>query len=348
MSVFELIAGRVVGRWSGALLTVCLLTAVAVGCSEGVISESAQSPAPSGAVTTTPDPAPSPAPTVAASVSQPLPAATVHRLPSGAFYLLAGPTLASLNVWQVGPGGQEQQLTANQRGYGIDAFAASRAGLILAEAAHGVDHLARWTRHGPAWLRMPGTAGSLIRGSSPDIRDNGMIGYVTPPLPSGTGRSADFAIWIRSSFTGRGTIVHRQRQALAGPVFGPHDQIAVQGWDRRQPSVIIYRDGGFHQLRTGVQAIPSLLAWGQHAPALAIAFPSHDAELLFLNGRRVPLPSGWQPLAWNPAGTKLLMQSATALGIWSAAAPGQVTRIGGITPGVHILQATWLARKVPL
>jgi hypothetical protein len=28
--------------------------------------------------------------------------------------------------------------------------------------------------------------------------------------------------------------------------------------------------------------------------------------------------------------------------------PGQVTRIGGITPGVQILQATWLARKAPL
>ena len=95
-------------------------------------------------------------------------------------------------------------------------------------------------------------------------------------------------------------------------------------------------------------AIPSLVAWGEHAPALALAFPAHAAELLFPDAHRQPLPAGWQPLAWNPAGTQLLMQSATALGIWSRSAPGQVTQTGRISPGAQILQAAWLDKKAPI
>jgi hypothetical protein len=112
--------------------------------------------------------------------------------------------------------------------------------------------------------------------------------------------------------------------------------------------VIIYQHGDSRKLRTGVPAIPSLLVWGEHAPAVAVAFPSHVAELLYPDGRRKLLPRGWQPLAWSPDGTRLLMQAGAALGVWSMNTPGQVTRIGGITPGVQILQATWLARKAPL
>jgi hypothetical protein len=342
-----------VARWGSALLTVCLLTGVAAGCSDGVEPDSAQTPAhPASSVSR----ATSPKPTATAGPSTvrgtPLPARTMHRMPAGAFYLLAGRNLASLNVWQVVPGGREQQVTGSRRGLGIDAFAASRAGLILADDAHGADSLARWTGHGSSWLREPGRRGALVRGSSPDISNGGMIGYVTPPKAYGHGRSAEFAIWIQPSFASRATLVHRQRQPLDGPVFGPDGQIAVEGWQgpagRREPSVIIYQDGALRKLRTGVPAIPSLLAWGQHAPALAVAFPSHAAELLYPDGRRVPLPPGWQPLAWNPAGTRLLMQSATALGIWSVRAPGRVVRLGPITPGVQILEATWLARKVPM
>ncbi len=109
-------------------------------------------------------------------------------------------------------------------------------------------------------------------------------------------------------------------------MFGPHGQIAIEGWTgpqaSRRPGVLIYRHGDVTTLTTGVSAIPSLLAWGHRAPALAVAFPANRAELLFPDGRRQPLPHGWQPLAWNQAGTQLLMQSATGLGIWSATAPG--------------------------
>jgi len=350
------------GRWRSALLTVCLLTAVSAGCSRTAAQDSALAPAraaspgqraASGPATSRGGPASvlPPAATGTASASEavaagrPLPAATARGLPAGVFYLLAGPTLADLNVWQIGPGGDQRRLTSSHRGYGIDGFAVSRAGLILAAG----DHLARWTRHGPSWLR---SRGALIRGSSPDIRANGMIGYVTPPARDGTGRAAQFAIWVRRCCRGRGAVVRRQTRAVTGPVFGPHGQLAVLGFacqaGRPAPALLIYRHGDSRKLRTGVPAIPSLLAWGEHAPGVAVAFPSHVAELLYPGGGRELLPRGWQPLAWNPDGTRLLMQSGAALGVWSAKTPSQVTRIGGITPGVQILQATWLARPAPL
>ena len=175
---------------------------------------------------------------------------------------------------------------------------------------------------------------------------------MTPPANPGRRTGNYFEIWTRRSFNGRGSVLLRQQHPLAGPVFGPHQQIAVEGWGgppgQRKPSVLIYRDGGVRQLPTGINAIPSLVAWGQQAPALALAYPSHPAELLFLDGHHQLLPLGWQPLAWSPDGTQLLMQSARALGIWSMSSPDRVIRIGTVTPGVQILQADWLARKAPL
>ena len=348
-----MLAGRVVGKRSGALLAVVMLTAMAAGCSGRALPASAQSPDPArstaGGLASPDPPATS---TASASASTPLPASTARQLPDGAFYLLAGRDLGSLNVWEVTPDGRERRLTRGRPGCGIDGFAASRAGIILAEAAGGVDNLARLTSHGPAWLRPHGDGGALLRGSSPDIRGNGTIGYVTPPGKSDHGARAEFAIWIRHSFTEQAGILLRQRRALDGPVFGPDGRVAVEGWvgptGKRRPGIIIYGAGPVRRLSIGVSAIPSLVAWGEHAPALALAFPAHSAELLFPGGHRQPLPAGWQPLAWNPAGTQLLMQSQTALGIWSRSAPGQVTPIGRISPGAQILEAAWLAQKAPL
>lgn len=287
------------------------------------------------------------------AATQPLPVGTRRNLPAGVFYLLAGRGLASLNLWQVTEGGRERRLTHNRRGSGIDAFDASAAGIILADGTSNGDDLARLTAQGPSLLHKTSDRLALLRGSSPDIRNDGTIGYVTPPVKPGSRTGNYFEIWTRPSFTGRGNVLIRQRHPLAGPAFGPHQQIAVEGWGgragQRKPSVLIYRDGGgVRQLPTGINAIPSLVAWGQQAPALALAYPAHAAELLFLDGHHQLLPLGWQPLAWSPDGTQLLMQSARALGIWSMSSPDQVIRIGSITPGMQILQADWLARKAPL
>lgn len=334
---------------------------MAAGCSSGVASVRAQPPAAqtsSSGSASTPSPqagasTPSPsAPSHSTPIAiAPLPAGTRRNLPAGVFYLLAGRGLASLNLWQVTTGGRERQLTRGRRGFGIDAFDASAGGIILAEGTSNGDDLARLTPRGPMLLHKTAGRLALLRGSSPDIRDDGMIGYVTPPGRQGNNTGSYFEIWTRRSFSSRGNLLVRQRHPLAGPVFGPHGQIAVEGWGgpgQTKPSVLIYRHGTVRHLLTGINAIPSLVAWGQHAPAVALAYPAHAAELLFPDGHRQLLPAGWQPLAWNPAGTGLLMQSPRALGIWSITSPGQVTRIGTVSPGVQILEADWLTSKAPL
>ena len=344
------------GRWVSAPLAACLVALAAAGCSGRAVSASVQSPARtaggSHAAPRSPNPSASAAPgTAASALPGPLSSGTTGKLPGGVYYLLAGRTLGSLNVWEVRPGHDVKQLTRNSSGHRVDALAASGAGIILADAADGTDRLARWTRHGASWLRHR-HHGPLIRGSSPDILGDGTIGYVTPPSSSGAHGDTEFSIWTQPSFTSRATIVYRQRRPLDGPVFGPHGQIAIEGWTGpqggRRPSVLIYRHGQVTKLTTGVSAIPSLIAWGRRAPALAVAFPAHRAELLFPDGTRRALPAGWQPLAWNSSGTQLLMQSSAALGVWSASAPGRVQTVGVVTPGVQILQAVWLARQAPM
>lgn len=351
LRTFVVVTGRVVGKGTSTAIAVCALTALAAGCSGRASPASAQSPVPSSPIVRTfQTPVPS-ASSPAGAGGAPLPAGTTRQLPSGTFYLLAGRDLRSLSIWEVAADGREQLLARGRPGYGIDAFAASRAGIVLAEAAGGVDHLARLTSHGPAWLHSVRDHGGMLHGSSPDIRGNGTIGYVTPPGHH-RGERAGFAIWIRRSFGGADGMLLHQRRALDGPVFGPGGRVAVEDWvgapGKRRPGIIIYGHGPVRRLSLGVPAIPSLVAWGERAPALAIAFPAHQAELLYPGGRRQPLPSGWQPLAWNPAGTRLLMQSAAALGIWSAAVPGQVTRLGPTSAGAQILQVVWLAREAPL
>jgi hypothetical protein len=341
-------------------LAACLLALAAAGCTGRAVAAGTETPArPTGsarvsqATTASPNPSASadPASVASAMSTRPLPAGTAAKLLPGAYYLLTGRSLSSLNVWEVSPRGILTQLTHYPPGHGIDALAASDAGIIVGDAADGKGRLARWTRHGLSWLRH-GRRGPLIQGSSPDISNHGTIGYVTPPSGSGAHRDANFAIWTQPSFTSRATVVYRSSRPLDGPVFGPNGQIAIEGWTgspgSRRPGVLIYRHGDVTTLTTGVSAIPSLLAWGHRAPALAVAFPAHRAELLFPDGRTQALPRGWQPLAWNQAGTQLLMQSATRLGVWSATAPGRVHMVGVITPGVQILQAVWLATQAPM
>lgn len=281
----------------------------------------------------------------AATTPGPIPVATISHLRPGVYYLLAGTSLSDTNLWQIGPDGRETQLTHNPQGFGISAFAASRAGIILADARYGVDDLARWTRHGPSWLRPRHTRKGFIHGSVPDINNHGRITYETLPLGVSKGNQ-EFTIWARRSFGGGQQAVYKRRTDPGNPVFGPRDQIAIVGVGRTRV-VIVPRRGTVRNLRTRFSlGYPPV--WGEQAPALALNFKAHAAELFFPGGRREQLPGGWHPLAWSPAGGELLMQSGTSLGIWSVTAPRQVAAIGKISRGFQIVQASWLRRKAPL
>ena len=200
------------GRWVSAPLAACLLALAAAGCTGRAVAAGTETQARStgSARTASPNPSASAAPAAVASAvsARPLPAGTAGKLPAGAYYLLAGRSLSSLNVWEVGPGGALTQLTHAPPGHGIDALAASDVGIIVGDAADGTDRLARWTRHGPLWLRHS-YRGPLVQGSSPDISGHGTIGYVTPPAGSGAHRDANFVIWTPPSFTRTSTLLLR-------------------------------------------------------------------------------------------------------------------------------------------
>lgn len=280
----------------------------------------------------------------AAGTPGPIPAATIRHLPRGVFYLLAGRRISNTNVWQIGPGGRETQLTHNPQGFGISAFAASRAGIILADARYGIDDLARWTRHGASWLRPRHARKGFIHGSVPDIGNDGRITYET--MPVGVTKVQEFTIWARRSFTGGQKAVYKRRADPGNPVLGPRDQIAIVGVGRKKV-IIVSRRGKVRKLRTGFSlGYPPV--WGERAPAIAVNFENHPAELFFPGGRREQLPGGWHLLAWSPAGSRLLMQSGTSLGIWSMSAPHQVAVIGKISRGFQIVQTSWLMHKAPL
>jgi hypothetical protein len=59
---------------------------------------------------------------------------SLKDLPSGVFYLLAGPHMNDLNVWEVSSAGVQEQLTHNAPGYEIDGMAASSKGVVLADS----------------------------------------------------------------------------------------------------------------------------------------------------------------------------------------------------------------------
>jgi hypothetical protein len=108
--------------------------------------------------------------------------------------------------------------------------------------------------------------------------------------------------------------------------------------------VIISPDGHTRKLPTGYPTIADLI-WEPQAPAIAVQSTCGAAELLFAKGRRLPLPAGWYPYTWNPAGTLLLMLgSGPVLGIWSPKAPTRAIVIGKISQGISIGQVSWLSQ----
>jgi hypothetical protein len=323
-------------KQAGISLVVAALAALAAGCSAAPAWHD-----PAGSrVTTRP----------ALPAGGPLPAATMRRLPAGVFYLLAGPTLPSLNVWEVTAATGARQLTHNPLGYGISSFAASAAGIILADARHGIDNLARWRTNGAVWLHPAGQPQALIHGESPDISDAGDIAYETPPSPG----HSDFRNWVQRGFRGHPRVVYRHRFDIGGPVFGPHGQIVLSGptgpWlSGHKPRVVILSSGGKpHTLKTGFAELGYPIAWAPHAPALAMASWQHVGKVFYPGGRQALLPPGWQPLTWNTRGTQLLMRSRSQLGTWSPQQPHKVTVIGGINQRYLLIQVSWLSKQAPM
>jgi len=317
---------RKCGR-SAAIATAIVSVAVgAVACARGAATGASKAARPLGATT--------------GSVTEPLPRSTLRRLPPGVFYMLWGVTGAEDNLWELSSRGLvERQLTHNPRGYEIDSFAASRAGIILSDALYNEDLLARWTTHGVQWMRPAGRKTGYVRGFDPDIRPNGQIAYLTPSN----------AIWLRRSFSAQPKIVYRYPKNYypGSPTFGPHGQIAIVPPSylaaTQKPTVVIVSEAGTVRfLDTGYSRMGYPTAWGQTAAALVIPPFRGPEKLFFPDGSSEQLPGGWKALSWNPDGSKLLVISRTSLGMWSRSSPGRINIIGPVNRPPEVIQASWL------
>jgi hypothetical protein len=284
----------------------------------------------------------------AAGSSLPLPVATARRLPPGVFYLLSGPNPLSGNLWEVSSSGHEIQLTYNRANFGISSFGATRAGIVMADASSGVDELVQLTSHGI--VPLPGN-----HVASPVVNDDGEIAAVRPP--GNIGPKVYFDLVIKKSFNARPHTIYRQHASLGGLAWGPGGSVGVLSSSHppgtRGPDsslLIVDHSGSAHRLSTDFTQL-SEVVWGERAPAVAVAHWNGAGEVVFLNGTRKRLPSGWWPVAWNATGTQLLVRTTGnpgTLGVWSLKNPAQVTRIGDMNQHMMITEAAWLRSKASL
>jgi hypothetical protein len=294
-----------------------------------------------------------PATATASMPTLPIPLATAKRMPPGVIYLQGGPPGAPppwISLWEI-EHGRESLLTRGDAGRQIDGFAASPAGIIVSDGANVTAGLARWTSTGPVWLHPAGDKTENIAGLLPDISQQGVITYMLPP--HGANGKGATTIWIRPSWTGRDKVVYQSRTANGPltPLFGPRNLLAVSGpqWQRlssrARDIAVLARDGSggvIRLLRSGFAELGYTPLWSPEASALVVRSASAASEILFLSGRRDPLPAGWRPLTWDPSGRRILMVNRTELGIWSMSRPRQVSVIGPISHGFGIWHGAWL------
>ena len=322
------------------LARLTLVAAITSGCATATSPSGSSTGALAAAGTSSQVPA-------ARSELLPLPRSVARRLPAGVFYLLAGPNPASYNLWEVSDTGAETQLTHNSRNFGISAFGASSAGIIMADSASGLDKLARLTPTGVRYLK-DGT------GSAPAINPTGAISYVVPPLDG----KQDFTLQVRNSYSQPGHVVFRSPNAIGVGAFGPHDALAIlvgshyPGTSGPQPQMLILRSHGRPRpVTTGLGKQLGNIKWAPTAANIAAIGWNETASVIGPNGRITRLPRGWVPQAWSPAGTELLVWGPGTpgnLGLWSPKHPKVIVKIGEPSAKVQLGEFVWLSSKVKL
>jgi hypothetical protein len=282
----------------------------------------------------------------ASAASVPIPVAVAKRLPAGVFYFQAGVNYNSFNIWQMSNAGKEVRLTDNGRNFGISAFGASPAGIVMADAAKGSDELARLTAKGAGYLKEGA-------GSGPYINAEGEIAYQISTY-DGSGNVTGLDLMIKKSFTAPARLFYRKKAVLMDTAWGPGDSIAVMtqshypGSPGPDPKVIIInRSKKITTVQNDLKEDIGALVWNEHGGGLVPW--ANKGEVIYSAKRRYMLPSGWLPATWNPAGTRLLVQKGgRELGLWSPSQPHVVTAIGSIPKSTVIGQIYWLAKPARL
>jgi hypothetical protein len=272
-----------------------------------------------------------------------MPQSTARLLPTGVFYILAGPDDLSYNLWQVSANTQPIELTDNRASYGISSLGASSAGIVVADAQSGFDELGRITKQGFAALP-EGHA------SDPVIDDAGEVAYVTAPAS----QADAFSLSVASGWMRKPRVLLHDTQALIAVGWTADGVLVIS--NPHQPgdgsgAIRVLQVGDDGHARPLPVALPELsnVVCSTATLVIAVSSWSGQSELVWTTtGRTSPLPAGWVPKALSPSGQQLLLFKAhsdgtSELGLVSVGSPGHVEPIGPLTRGTVIGSVAWLS-----
>lgn len=230
--------------------------------------------------------------------------------------------------------GHATQLTDVPGPFGVSTFSVSRAGLVVAQAPHGVDEIALMTSDGHL-EPVP-----QARGSSPDISNRGDVAALRP-----VGKRS----W---------ELMLHERGAATWRRLGPGPMARVAWLDPSTLAVFGTRDG-----RTTWRAITTEdgrigprqeVAPGRYVPAdygvrdngrpLLLLGDRGEPALLWAPGRppeRLP-PASRRASCLSPDGTRALLTGGRDLAVLSIET-GEVRSVGD--PGRHVLGCAWVAER---
>lgn len=262
-------------------------------------------------------------------------------LPTGTFYLLAGPKSGwSNNVWQVtGSGGKQAELTHTRPNYGIDALAGSHAGIAVANASTGTDEVDRLTKHG--MIPMPGGHGD------PWVVTAAGAVYLVSFDQDGSRLEVD------KTFTSKPSLMFQQKDTIGAVAQGPGSRIVFQSF----PVTLVGHHGPIYEVRE-MLGRRRWRALDAHIPDPQVPIWSPNAIGLSINSRKMAsvrgivlehgdhyrrMPLGWRSLAWSPNGRLLLLQKGQLLGLWNPLTHNAVRIVARTTGDSVVDRAVWLS-----
>lgn len=263
-----------------------------------------------------------------------------HRLPRGTFFVLAGRTGDSGNVWRL----QRQprrprQLTFNTRAHlGIDSFAtADGQPLVVADAGTGIDVIREVTKRGIANL----PAG---RGQVPVFASDGDLIF-------SKASNTRFYVERCRGVRGRPHKIYSQTAVIGSMAAGPGSTLAFEsnpnppGTASSPPVVkaLNLRTGAVRRWRLPIR-YPERVAWSPRAAGLAVgAFTGRGVVLLGSKGHGsvVQIPRGWQPESWSPNGASLMLANSHAIAVWTPGAAAEPRVIIRVSRPDVVAQARW-------
>lgn len=274
-----------------------------------------------------------------------LPSRAYAALGSGTLYLLLGNQNISANLWQLDiRSGRTRQLTFNRPQYGVSNFSASPAGLVLGDAATGVD-LTEIMRDG-----RPRQLGGGV-GDSPQISGNGQIA-VAADNEQGVRRgpwSKDRILLWPAPTARYHTIYQARPRNLATLAWSPSGtQILAVVWPDNLTSshlFIVSIHGHLVRRLVTLPGAPDIYAWGRAGLAIGNFQAAGPNEILSPSGRVLDrLPTGWVPACWNPAGTTLLVmrRNQRQTGLWQPSRPGRIENLGPLP--ARMQECHWTSR----